>query len=327
MIDQVGHSRHITRVRRGLRLGLNALPLARPRRRGQGAPSRVTADTESEDEHRDSTDERRPGASRAFRVGGSFFACARSPPRPPRVSLVFDGRVFAQGSRPKVRDDLFGINGLARNDVFLGVGENWGRPRCHGGGDFVVAELRQDLVHLEERRDAAQALTISLHAGAVHAPPGRPLPLADLVDEIDDDRSALRRHHDVCGREVAVDDTRRVKGAQASGNSLDDLASGCLGAQVRRSDLDIQRPTVDVVIDDGPPTVVGLDDVTQRDDVMRRHARPRLPPRETAAPIVCGAQGDERLPSVRSCSPQRATGTDVEHLTNVISPDIHTAIV
>ena len=84
-----------------------------------------------------------------------------------------------------------------------------------------------------------------------------------------------------------MDDTRRVKGTQASGNSLDNLPSGCLRAQVRRPDLDVQRATVDVVIDDGPATVVGLDDVTQRDDVMRRHARPRLPPREAAPTIVC----------------------------------------
>ena len=84
-----------------------------------------------------------------------------------------------------------------------------------------------------------------------------------------------------------MDDTRRVKGTQASSNSLDNLPSGCLGAQVRRSDLDVQRATVDVVIDDGPPTIVGLDDVTQRDDVMRRHTRPRLPSREAAPTIVC----------------------------------------
>jgi hypothetical protein len=100
--------------------------------------------------------------------------------------------------------------------------------RSDGRSQLVEAQLSQDLVHLKERCDAAQALPIPLHTRRLEAPPGSSRSRPDLIDHVDNDRSSLWRHDDVRGRQVSMHDTRAMQGAHAGGDPFDDLTSRSL---------------------------------------------------------------------------------------------------
>ena len=93
--------------------------------------------------------------------------------------------------------------------MFIRIVNRWrARTRWHRG--LVEPQLSQGFIHLEKRGYSTQALQVPRHSSGVEAPPGSSLPLFDLINEIDDDRPALRSDHDIGGCQVPVNNTDAV---------------------------------------------------------------------------------------------------------------------
>lgn len=106
--------------------------------------------------------------------------------------------IFAQCSGAQVGNDTLRVHGLTRNRTLDRIVNNR-RRLCQTILAILKAKLSQCLVHMKNVRELTQTCAISLATAVPLAPPRRSVPLSQLVDEIDDDRTPGWCHDDVGG--------------------------------------------------------------------------------------------------------------------------------